>query len=230
MDYPMEQIKEIVKKVIDNDFETDDNYKLMTLNINNQIIELNDYELGRIMGYNGCTVKERAIIAKGKSAEEFYNSTGTHIGYQIFNLEKHPEYREGAFIEDSKKHGIYFTIQKEELFRFIFVSYFEKFGAHIAEISLKHNEQFVPNAAVSKDYDTQGTYRARCFYVEKIYSVNDYKLISHLFNIAPDWIKNLIVDDSENGFYNESIKYYKEKGCDQIVKAIVDIHNSYRPF
>ena len=227
MNYSNIQIQDMVKKILENDFETNKDLTLMYLKIGNQIIELNDSELETVMGYKGCTVKQRWQIAKGISAEEFYNRTNTFHGYKVFDLEIHPEYTEGAFIEDTGKHGIYFTIKREELFRFIMASYYEKFGTYIAEISLKYNSQFVENAAITKGFDTEGTYRSHCFYIEKIYSINDYKLIHELFTISPEHFKRLIIDDSENSFYQQSIKYFTDKGCADAVAALIDIHNTY---
>ncbi len=229
MIYSRPQIREIIKKVLDNDFETNEDLSLMFIDLDNQKLTLNDTELEEVMGYEGCTVRQRANIARGMSAKEFFNMTNTYTGFKLFDLEKHPEYAEDAFIEDIGKHGIYFTIHKEELFRFIMVSYFEKFGLHIAEISLKREGQFVSNAAIAKGNDTEGTYRSHCFYIEKIYSINDYRFIHDLFNISPKYFKMLICGNSENGFYKSSVKYYSEKGCDQTVAAIIDIHNSYHP-
>lgn len=228
MNYSMKEKQALIKKIIDNDFETNSDLSIMYLLIDNQTIELSDFELEEIMGYIGCSVKQRVKIAKGKNAEEFYNETGFYKGYRLFDLEKHPEFKEGEFIEDTNKHGLYFTINRNELFRFVMSSHKEDFGVHIAEISLKHNDQFVTNAAIAKGYDSKGTYRSHCFYIEKTYSINDYQIILELFDIAPDEFKLLIYDDSERSLYSGSVKYYSDKGCDQTVAALKDIHNSYK--
>ena len=70
-----------------------------------------------------------------------------------------------------------------------------------------------------------GTYRARKFYVKNVYSLDDYNLVNHLYNIAYPEFQRLIDDEAEDGFFRKSINYFKEKGMDKTVKALQDIHN-----
>ena len=48
--------------------------------------------------------------------------------------------------------------------------------------------------------------------------------MNHLYNIAYPEFQRLINDESEYGLYRKSINYFKEKGMDQTVKALQDIH------
>ena len=102
----------------------------------------------------------------------------------------------------------------------------EDFGDKMAEITFKNKDgKFICNAHIAEGHDSNGTYRARKFYVKNVYSLDDYNLVNHLYNIAYPEFQRLIDDEAEDGFFRKSINYFKEKGMDKTVKALQDIHN-----
>lgn len=96
-------------------------------------------------------------------------------------------------MEDIEKHGMCFTINIDEVFRFVICSGFEEYGCSLAKISFKADDgEFIKDAHILKGGDTEGTFCARKFIVKKIYSLNDYDLIIKLYNVSRDKFKQLV--------------------------------------
>ncbi len=104
-------------------------------------------------------------------------------------------------------------------------SYGENFGDAIAKISLKKPDgTYIENAAIQKGDDFPNTYRSHAFYILDTYSLDDYDLIIKLYSITEDRYKLLAFGDMPDGIYKQSIKYFKNRKCMRIVKALEDIH------
>ena len=212
-----EEKKLLSAKIIDNDFFTIFNL-LMIIENSKRIFLLNNKEVQELSYSN---ISQRKKIKQGISAKIF----GDKIGYRLFDSKKRKDHFAGNMVIDDKKHGIYFTIDEKEVFRFLMCASLEDFGDKIAEITFKNkNGKFICNAHIAKGNDSKGTYRARKFYIKNVYSLNNYNLVNHLYNIAYPEFQRLIDDESEYGLYRKSINYFKEKGMDQTVKALQDIH------
>lgn len=216
--------KQLSNKILDNDFRVNMTHTAMYIRINKTVYKLSDEDVKElaILG-----IEKRLSIKKGMTVKEFYKETRTYTGYRLFEKELRPEFQEGELVEDKGTHGLYFTTEFSDMFRIMLASYREKFGEYLATISLislDGKNKPVRKASISKGYDTKGTYHSRAFYVEKIQPLNNYELIMQMYEAAPDYYKRLVYDDSEDGFYMGSIAYYGNKGCNEIVRALNDIH------
>ncbi len=216
--------RELVRKIIDNDFYVNLTHTFMYISINKMLYKLSNDVVKELVKSD---IKKRLELKKGITVKEFYAKNGTYTGYRLFEKKKRPEFQEGKLVEDKRKHGLYFTTEYGDMFRILLASYFEDFGDYLAKISLVSldgRERVVRNASISSGMDTKNTYHSRAFYVEKIQSLDDYKLIMQMYQAAPDNYKLLIFDNSETGMYMGSVKYYRDKGCNEIVRALNDIH------
>lgn len=211
--------QQIIKKIIENDFEYEADYSYMYVDIDNKKYKLSNND---VFNFTKSTIEMRVKIMNGMSATEFAQDNGTHIGYRIYDKLFRTEFFQGNYVEDKSKHGLYFTIRKEELFRFVMVSHMENFGDAIAKISLqKPDGTYIENAAIQKGPDTPNTYRSHGFYVLETYSLDDYDLMINLYSIADDQYKLLAYDES---LCEQSIEYFCNKKCLKTVKALNDIH------
>lgn len=213
-----EEKKLLSAKIIDNDFFTIFNL-LMIIENSKRIFLLNNKEVQEL---SYCNISQRKKIKQGISAKTF----GDKAGYRLFDSKTRKDHFAGNMVIDDKKHGIYFTIDEKEVFRFLICASKEDFGDKMAEITFKNKDgKFICNAHIAKGHDSNGTYRARKFYVKNVYSLDDYNLVNHLYNIAYPEFQRLIDDEAEDGFFRKNINYFKEKGMDKTVKALQDIHN-----
>lgn len=211
--FSFEEIRQIVQLINDNEFETYGTEK-MVVNLGGNDVELNNFEVYELMGSD---IETRIKIKRGINAEEFYFQTGVTTGYRIFDSQNRLDHKVGNKVIDSKKHGIYFTIDEKELFRFLMVSCGEDFGDSVAIISLKNpDDSFLMDVAIAKGFDTKGTYRAHCFYVLSVNTLNDYEYVCHLYNIAYDKYKILICGD----MYYDSLEYFSGKNMLETVRAL----------
>lgn len=189
--------------------------------LNKKIIFLTNKELNELYE---LSVKKLRLTKKGMSSKEFYKQKGDCVsGYRIFDSEKWKEYQEGEIITDITKHGMYFTIHENEVFRFILTNGFEGYGDSFAVISLRdRNGKPIKGAHIVKGGDTSGTFRSRKFLISRKKTLDDKELIKEQYEKASDNIKGLInVDD----LYYEAVSYYKSKGMNNTVKALRDIRN-----
>ncbi|MBQ3600420.1 MAG: hypothetical protein II992_04355 [Lachnospiraceae bacterium] len=216
--------KELVKKIIDNDFKVNMTHSVMFVSVEERKYALRDADVMELVASN---IKKRLLLKRGISVKEFYKRNSTYRGYRLFDKSSRPEFQEGKLVEDKGKHGLYFTIECKDLFRILLASYFEDFGDSLAIISLISVDGKgtpVRKASISRGMDTTNTYHSRAFYIEKIYSLDNYELILKMYEAAPDNYKLLIYDETEGGMYMGSVKYYRKKGCNEIVRALNDIH------
>lgn len=215
---------ELVRKIIDNDFMVNKAHTVMFVGVGKKVYALKNDDVIELV-YS--SIEKRLSLKIGITVEEFYKKISTYRGYRLFDKELRPEFQEGNLVEDKGKHGLYFTIEYGDMFRILLAAYFEDFGDYLAIISLVSldgNGTPVRNASISRGMDTNSTYHSRAFYIEKIQPLNKYELILQIYEAAPDEYKLLIYDESEGGMYMGSIKYYRNKGCNEIVRALNDIH------
>ena len=211
----------LARKIIDNDFQTVFNH-VMIIKAMGKMFFLNRKDVQELAKSDISTRKK---IKKGISSKKFINDVGEKVGYRIFDKNKRKDHFTGNTVTDDKKHGIYFTIDEREVFRFLMCASTEDFGDTIAEISFRNkNGKLIRNAHISKGYDTKGTYRAHRFYVRNVKSLNDYNYISHLYEEAYPGIQLLIYSDFEYGLYKKSITYFEKKDMQETVRALRDIH------
>lgn len=211
--FSFEEIRQIVQLINDNEFKTYGTEK-MVVNLGGNDVELNNFEVYELMGSD---IETRIKIKIGINAEEFYFQTGVTTGYRIFDSQNRLDHKVGNKVIDPKNHGIYFTIDEKELFRFLMVSYGEDFGDSVATISLKNpDDSFLMDVAIAKGFDTKGTYRAHCFYVLSVNTLNDYEYVCHLYNIAYGKYKILICGD----MYYDSLEYFSGKNMLETVRAL----------
>ncbi len=216
-----EERKKIVEKIIDNDFYTVFNLT-MIIRDSGKIYLINNKEVQELVD---SSISCRKEIKKGISSKKFLNTVGEKTGYRIFDANRRKDHFAGNIVTDAKKHGIYFTIDEREVFRFLMSASSEDFGDTIAEISFRNkNGKLIRNAHIANGFDSNGTYRAHRFYVKKTHSLDDYDFVSHLYEVAYPNYQLLIYDDSENGLYRKSISYYDDKGMKETVRALQDIH------
>jgi hypothetical protein len=219
MDLSLEIRSKIVEKIIENDFEVSEEHDILKVNIDEKIICLNDLDIQEL---TSCTIEKRLEIARGISAEQFFDKMHTYRGYRLFDKATRLEYLVGNIVEDPKKHGLYFTIRREEIFRFIMTAYLDNWGDSLATINfMLPSGEIIKNTAIAKGYDTDGTYRAHSFYIEEIQSLNDYNLILDLYECSDKKYKMLINDDT---LYGKSIEYYNDKQCNETVRALTNIY------
>lgn len=219
MDLSYEIKGKIVEKIIENDFEVSEKYDILKVNIDGKIICLKDSDIQEL---TNCTIEKRLEIARGISAEQFYEKTHTYRGYRLFDRATRLDFLVGNIVEDPKKHGLYFTIRREEIFRFIMTAYLDNWGDSLAKINfMLPSGEIIKNTAIAKGYDTDGTYRAHSFYIEEIQSLNDYELILDLYECSDKKYKMLINDDT---LYGKSIEYYNDKQCNETVRALTSIY------
>lgn len=94
------------------------------------------------------------------------------------------------------KHGIYSTIEKSEMFRFVLTNGAEKYGNSLAVISFRNKYKWpIRGAHIAKGGDTRGAYKSRIFVVKETMLFDDYGLILKLYNEADDEFKHLIKSD-----------------------------------
>lgn len=221
--FPEDVKREIIRAIIDNDFDVNEKQNKMYVSVNDKRLILLDEDVRMLVN---CSISERVKIKEGMTAKDFCIQKGTSFGYKIYDSSKHPEYVTGAYIRDTKQHGIYFITQKKDLFRFIMVNYGEDFGDSIAKISLISPQgEYVEDAHIAKGYDTDSTYRTLGFYVVETNLLNNFEYVCECYSIAKERWKRLIYDDSEYGIYQSSIRYYKQRNCDEIVRALQFLHS-----
>ncbi len=216
-----EEKRKLVVKIIDNDFLTVFNL-IMIIRDLKKLYLINNKDVKELVNSD---ISLRKKIKRGISSKTFINNVGEKVGYRLFESNKRKNHFIGNIVIDDKKHGIYFTIDEREVFRFFMCASSEDLGDSIAEISFRNkNGKLIKNAHIAKGCDSKGTYRAHRFYVKDVYSLNDYDFVNHLYEVAYPVFQNLIYDDSKYGMYRKNIKYFEEKGMHETVRALQDIH------
>lgn len=214
--------QKIIAKIMENDFEYENDFSYMYVNIDNKKFRLSNDDVYIL---TMLTIEQRVNKMNGISAREFAKEKGTHIGYKIFDKSSRNDFFDGNYVEGESKYGLYFTIKKEELFQFVMLSYLENFGDTIAKVSLqKPDGAYIENAAIRKGPDTENTYSSQGLYILETYSLNDYDLLINLYSIADDEHKLMAFDDTSGGHYKQSIEYFNNKNCKEAVRALEDIH------
>lgn len=217
-----EERKLLIAKITENDFFTIIN-QIMIIKDFPQIYFLSNKEVQELYGGDISKINKRK---RGMSAREFLKIVGhSSIGYRIFDSRKRSDHFAGNVVTDDKNHGIYFTIDKKEVFRYILSAALEDFGDSIAEISfINKNGNLVRDARIAKGNDTDGCYKAHRFYIKSVYSLNDCRYINDFYDESYSGFQELIKDESEHGLYRKSVNYFLKKGMCQAAKALKDIH------
>lgn len=220
--FSMKDKQIIFAQIMDNEFYTLFNYKMFVV-VDKSIVMLSNADVTNLMFSD---IAKRREIKEGMPAKAFIDMNGTDVGYRVFDSKKRLDHYAGNIVTDTKKHGIYFTVDEKELLRFILTAADEDFGDSIAVISLiDRSGKTIKNAHIAKGGDTPGTYRTLRFYIKDVKYLDDYIYIKHLYDIAYDRWKSLLLSDSEYGYYIKALRYYKEKGMDELVRALKDCHN-----
>ena len=160
---------------------------------------------------------------------DLVNGIYTYADYLMWKIKDRVEILKGKIFKMSPAPAISHQSISFNLSGLFFMYFHNKpckvFASPFDVVFKNKDGKFICNAHIAKGHDSNGTYRARKFYVKNVYSLDDYNLVNHLYNIAYPEFQRLIDDEAEDGFFRKSINYFKEKGMDKTVKALQDIHN-----
>ena len=219
--------KEIIELLNENRFFSFFN-RFVIIRLNKRFLCLNNSSLDELfeLSVDKLSVDKLRKRKKGMTAKKFLKEHGENVlGYRIFDSEKRKDHIEGRLVKDDTKHGIYFTIEKSEIFRFVLTNGAEKYGNSLAVISFRNKYKWpIRGAHIAKGGDTRGTYRSRIFVVKETMLLDDYGLIMKLYDEADDEFKNLIKYDY---FFEIAVAYYRTKEMNEVVRALIDIRKQY---
>lgn len=174
----------VIAKILDNEFSVNADETVLTVNADGKNYDLDNETVKELVASG---IHDRVERREGITAEQFYNVFGADAcGYKVFRDPK--MYKPGTVVTDPQSHGMYFTVRKEEVYRFLKTGY----GDYIAVIGFKdENGRNLEDVHIAKGDDTPGTYKAHRFYVHDVIDAKDSKAMDYFKSIADEKYKFL---------------------------------------